>query len=328
MKANVFMILAAGLLLGACSNDNEPTDNANCVAAVFTTNLDGRVQTRMADDQWAAGDAIGIFSLNNEMAGVMIDGVEQSNNAVNLKYTRTPANAWDGGTTAFRFKNPVDVTVNFKAYYPYTADDGITDNAGGKKEGIIAFEATDQRLEGQVKFDFLFADKDKNENASSGSKNNPNVNFQFAHSMTKIIIVLQADGSSVTDLGGLMAPTLKGLKAKGTFSLADGVVALAGDAKVVDLHLSNQTETADNTDTQQSFVAIVPPQTASADVFLTIASDGDSYLSAKILSGKELKAGKCYTVTVTVKKRELVVESSDITPWTPEDGGSSDAILH
>ena len=28
MKANVFMVLAAGLLLGACSNDNEPTDNA------------------------------------------------------------------------------------------------------------------------------------------------------------------------------------------------------------------------------------------------------------------------------------------------------------
>ena len=46
MKANVFMVLAAGLLLGACSNDNEPTDNANGVAAVFTTNLDGRVQTR------------------------------------------------------------------------------------------------------------------------------------------------------------------------------------------------------------------------------------------------------------------------------------------
>lgn len=326
MKANVFMILAAGLLLGACSNDNEPTDNANGVAAVFTTNLDGRVQTRMADEEWAEDDAIGIFSLNDEMQGVMIDGVEQSNNAVNLKYTRTPANAWDGGTTAFRFKNPVDVTVNFKAYYPYTADDGITDNAGGKKEGIIAFEATDQRLEGQVKFDFLFADKDKDENASSGSKNNPNVNFQFAHSMTKIIIVLQADGSSVTDLGGLMAPTLKGLKAKGTFSLANGVVALADDAKAVDLRLFNRTETA-STATKQSFVAIVPPQTASEDVFLTIVSGSDSYLSAKILLGKELTAGKCYTVTVTVKKRELVVESSDITPWTPEDGGSSDAIL-
>jgi hypothetical protein len=324
MKANVFMILAAGLLLGACSNDNEPTDNANGVAAVFTTNLDGRVQTRMADNQWAEDDAIGIFSLNDEMQGVMIDDVEQSNNAVNLKYTRS-SNVWDGGTTAFRFKNPADATVTFRAYYPYTADADITDGAGGKKEGTIAFEATDQSLAGQVKFDFLFADKDGEGKESAGSKNSPNVNFQFAHSMTKIIIVLKADGSSVKDLG-TMAPTLKGLKAKGTFSLANGVAALAGDAKVVDLLLSNQTETT-NTDTQQSFVAIVPPQTASADVFLTIASGSDSYLSARILSKKELTAGNCYTVTVTVKKRELVVDSSDITPWAPGEDSNSDAIL-
>lgn len=318
------MILAAGLLLGACSNDNEPTDNANGVAAVFTTNLDGRVQTRMADNQWAEDDAIGIFSLNDEMDGVMIDGVEQSNNAVNLKYTRS-STVWDGGTTDFRFKNPADAKVTFRAYYPYTADADITDGAGGKKEGTIAFEAADQSLAGQVKFDFLFADKDKDGNASAGSKNSPNVNFQFAHSMTKIIIVLKADDISVKDLG-TMEPTLKGLKAKGTFSLANGVAALAGDAKVVDLLLSNQTETT-NTDTQQSFVAIVPPQTASADVFLTIASGNDSYLSARILSKKELAAGNCYTVTITVKKLELVVESSDITPWAPGGDSNSDAIL-
>lgn len=325
MKANVFMILAAGLLLGACSNDNEPTDNANGVAAVFTTNLDGRVQTRMADDKWAKDDAIGIFSLNDEMDGVTIDGVEKSNNAVNLKYTRTSASAWDGGATAFRFKNPADVTVNFRAYYPHTADDDITEGTGEKKDGTIAFDATDQSLAGQAKFDFLFADKDKDGSASTGSKNSPNVNFRFAHSMTKIIIVLQPDGSSVTDLG-TMAPKLRGLKVKGTFSLADGVAALANDAAAVDLLLSNQTETT-NTATKQSFVAIVPPQTASADVFLTIASGSDSYLSAKILSGKALEAGKCYTVTITVKKMELVVESSDITPWAPENGGSSDAVL-
>ena len=326
MKANVFMILAAGLLLGACSNDNEPTDNANGVAAVFTTNLDGRVQTRMADNQWAEDDAIGIFSLNDEMDGVMIDDVEQHNNAVNLKYTRTPAGAWDGGTTAFRFKNPADATVNFRAYYPYTADADITDGAGEKKDGTIAFEATDQSLAGQVKFDFLFADKDGDGNAPVGSKNSPNVNFQFVHSMTKIIIVLKADGSSVTDLG-TMEPTLKGLKAKGTFSLANGVAALASDAAVVDLLLSNQTETTNNTAPQQSFVAIVPPQTASTDVYLTIASGSDSYLSARILSKKELTAGNCYTVTITVKKLELVVESSDITPWGSEFGDDSDAVL-
>lgn len=216
--------------------------------------------------------------------------------------------------------------MNFRAYYPYTADADITDGAGGKKEGTIAFEATDQSLAGQVKFDFLFADKDKDGNAPAGSKNSPNVNFQFVHSMTKIIIVLKADGSSVTDLG-TMEPTLKGLKAKGTFSLANGVAALASDAAVVDLLLSNQTETTNNTATQQSFVAIVPPQTASTDVYLTIASGSDSYLSARILSKKELTAGNCYTVTITVKKLELVVESSDITPWGSEFGDDSDAVL-
>ena len=215
--------------------------------------------------------------------------------------------------------------MNFRAYYPYTADADITDGAGEKKDGTIAFEATDQSLAGQVKFDFLFADKDGDGNAPVGSKNSPNVNFQFVHSMTKIIIVLKADDISVKDLG-TMKPTLKGLKAKGTFSLANGVAALAGDAKVVDLLLSNQTETA-NTATQQSFVAIVPPQTASTDVYLTIASGSDSYLSARILSKKELMAGNCYTVTITVKKLELVVESSDITPWAPGGDSNSDAIL-
>lgn len=326
MKANVFMILAAGLLLGACSNDNEPTDNANGVAAVFTTNLDGRVQTRMADNQWAEDDAIGIFSLNDEMKGVMIDGVEQSNKAVNLKYARNSANAWDGGATAFRFKNPADVTVSFKAYYPHTAD---ADIASGSKElidGIIAFEATDQSLAGQAKFDFLYADKTDETGLvdPTGSKSSPNVKFRFKHSMAKVIIKLKPDGNSVTNLG-TMTPTLKGLKAKGTFSLANGVAALANDAAVADLKLENQTGV--NPTNEQSFVAIVPPQTASADVFLMIASGNDNYLSARILSQKELAAGKCYTVTITVKKMELVVESSDITNWAPEDGGSSDAIL-
>lgn len=38
-------------------------------------------------------------------------------------------------------------------------------------------------------------------------------------------------------------------------------------------------------------------------------------------------AGNCYTVTITVKKLELVVESSDITPWAPGVGDDSDAVL-
>lgn len=322
MKTTVFItMMAAGLALSACNNDNEPAPSE--VAAVITTNLGNHIQTRMADAQWAPGDAIGIFSLSDEMDGVTIDGIAQSNMAVNLKYTRTTAGGWDGGVTAFRFKNPKAPTVDFKAYYPHTESNQISSGTTGEIDGTILVDATDQSADGQSRFDFLFADKNKEGSAPSGDKDNPRVNFQFTHSMSKVVIVLQPDGTSVRELGE-MKPLLRGLKANGTFSLDDGVVTVSGEP--VDLSLENQTETT-NTDTKQSFVAIVPPQTASKPVFLTIKSGSDSYLSADILINQELKAGHCYTVTITVKKVELVVESSDITNWIPEEGGDGDAIL-
>lgn len=321
MKTTVFItMMAAGLALTACNNDNEPAPSE--VAAVITTNLGNHIQTRMADAQWAPDDAIGIFSLSDEMADVTIDGIAQSNMAVNLKYTRTTAGGWDGGVTAFRFKNPKAPTVDFKAYYPHTESNLISDGTIGEIDGTISVDATDQSADGQTKFDFLYADKDKDSNTPSGNKDNPNIRFQFTHSMSKVVIVLQPDGTSVRELGE-MKPLLRGLKANGTFSLENGVVAVSGDA--VNLSLKNQIEA--NTLNKQSFVAIVPPQTASDDVYLTIESGSDTYLSAKILKSQELLAGHCYTVTITVKKVELVVESSEITDWDPADGGKGDAIL-
>lgn len=315
MKTKAFMILTAGILLGACSNDNEPANNE--VAAVFTTNLDSRVQTRMADNEWATDDAIGIFSLNDEMEGVSTAGAAQSNKAENMKYVRTAGGGWSGD---FRFKNPASKDVTFKAYYPHTA--GVT------ADGTISFNAVTQTATEQAKFDFLFANLDKEGATPTGSKNNPNVSFRFTHSMSKVIIVLKADETTVTSLG-TMNPTLYGLKTKGTFSLASGAATLADDATATDLELKNQT--GSSTATQQTFVAIVPPQSAPTDAYLTIATGAegsDSYLSAKILDGKALEAGNSYTITITVKKLELKVESSDITAWTANDNaGSTDAIL-
>lgn len=321
MKTTVFItMMAAGLALSACNNDNEPAPSE--VAAVITTNLGNHIQTRMADAQWATNDAIGIFSLSDEMADVTIDGIAQSNMAVNLMYTRTAAGGWDGGATAFRFKNPKAPTVNFKAYYPHTESNQIIAGTNGEIDGTILVDATDQSAAGQTKFDFLYADKDKAGGTPSGNKDNPRVNFQFTHSMSKVVIVLQPDNTSVPTLGE-MKPLLRGLKANGTFSLENGVVTVSGDA--ADLSLENQTEI--DTENQQSFVAIVPPQTTSKPIFLTIKSGSDSYLSADILINQELKAGHCYTVTITVKKVELVVESSDITDWIETNGGKGDAIL-
>ncbi len=328
------MILAAGLMLGACSNDNEPTaDNANGVAAVFTTNLDNRVQTRMTDNVWGDNDAIGIFSLADEMDGVTVDGVDLSGNiATNLKYTRTNNGTdeagWDGGSTAFRFKNPAIVTVNFKAYYPYKATDITADASTGKLvDGTIAVDASDQSANKQLEYDFLYSDTDSEGEKSSGSKDAPNVNFQFAHSMTKIIVKFVPDGESVTALPTDMKPSLIGLRTKGTFSLKNGQVTSDANS-VATLSLTNKT--AGSSTTEQTYIAIVPPQPASTSIQLSILanSDTDTYLTQTIIMSTELKAANSYTITLTVKKKELVVSGSNITPWTANDkAGSSDAIL-
>lgn len=331
-------LLAGALSLAACTNDDAPQVEAE-TPAQFLTNLEQRVQTRMADDQWAAADAIGIFTLNDEQEGELLpDGTAApSNLRMNMKYTHTAGNdAWESANP-FYFKNPEAAEVQFLAYYPWTADAQVTDMKleNGQVSGTIAVDASDQSQ--QPAFDYLYADKESDQpdaTAPHGSKNQPEVNFHFRHSMTKVIIKLQPDpeGSTTYDDVQKLTPTLKSFISQGTFSLADGVVtpaAFDAEGAVKDLVLSNKTEEAG---TSVSFSAILPPQTTQDNTAqkapeVTLSDGTDDYRSAKILIGKALEAGKCYTVTITVKKMSLVVESTDITDWTPEDGGIGDAVL-
>lgn len=327
MKMTKYLMLAGvAIALTSCEkNDNTPKDG---VAAEISTNLASRVQSRMADSEWDSGDAIGIFTLNDELNGVVVDEVPQSNMGVNLKYTRT-AKTWDGGATAFRFKNPVSTDVTFKAYYPYQENEKITEKDAKLIDGTITVDASTQTQEKQKTFDFLYADKTDAEgkNPSTGSKDAPKVSFQFKHSMAKVIIVLVPDtdkGVKFSDVQG-MVPTLKGLLAKGSFSLADGKVTASG--AVAPLELKNSTE--DEAASTKTFIAIVPPQAAPAAAELSIAAGSDGiYRSAQIFDKQALEAGKSYKYTITVKKMELVIEKSEIANW--EEGvsdGKGDAIL-
>lgn len=335
---NILTILAAGLALAACTNDDAHQVEAQ-TPAQFLTNLEQRVQTRMADDQWEAQDAIGIFTLNDEQEDELLpDGSPvPSNLRLNMKYTRTTGNdAWES-TDPFYFKNPKAPTVQFTAYYPWTDDAQITDMKveGGKLAGTIAVDASDQA--NQSTFDYLYADKDSDQpeaKTPQGDKNQPKVNFHFRHSMAKVVVKLQPDPDGTTTYEEVqkLAPTLKSFISQGTFNLADGTVTAASfeaDGAVKDLLLSEKTE---DPNTSVSFTAILPPQTTQDNSTqkapeVTLANGTDNYRSAKILVDKELQAGKCYTVTITVKKLTLVIESSDITDWTPEDGGIGDAVL-
>ncbi len=332
MKTNLFTLLTATFLMGACSS-NDDTENLNGeVPAVLTTNLAQRVQTRAHDNAWESNDNIGIFSLNDELDGTGFP----PNMAVNTKYTTTDGTAWTS-EKAYRFKNPVSTDVKFKAYYPWVEDNAITDGSGGKIDGTITVDASTQSAEGQKAFDFLFSTKesDQGEAADShGSKDDPNVKFQFKHSMAKVILVFKPDeakGVSFDAAFKAMVPTLKGLKPAGTFSLADGTVTATGSA--ADLTLSNSTAGSD-TDKTMTFVAIVPPQTPvgntdknAPEVSIKMGSS-DIYRSIKILGGQNMEAGKYYKYTITVKKMELIISASTISDWgVGLDDGAGDAVL-
>lgn len=330
MKTNFFAVLAAAFLLGACSNNDTENPNGE-VPAVFTTNLDQRVQTRAHDAVWDDNDNIGIFSLNDEFGAAV---GTTPNMAVNAKYTRQSDDSWTSANL-YRFKNPVNTEVKFKAYYPWVDDNAITDGTSGKIDGSIAVDATSQDAAGQKNCDFLFASKESDQSGAAdsyGSKDAPSVKFQFAHSMAKVILVFKPEESKGVAFDAAfkaMLPTLSGLKAAGTFSLEDGSVTASGGA--TDLELKNSA--ADESGKTMTFVAIVPPQTAASDDTapeISIGIGGDTYRSVKILGGQAMEAGKYYKYIITVKKMELIISASNISDWTDGLGGNpgaGDAVL-
>ncbi|MCD8183938.1 MAG: fimbrillin family protein [Bacteroides sp.] len=325
MKKNVCMILAAGLVLGACSNDSEPAMLGN-VPAVFTANIGGeRVQSRMAGQTWEAGDEIGIFA----------SGATNNTDEQNWKYTYAVgggSGSW-GSDRAFYYKDTEETpaTVTFKAYYPWTE--------GATADGTLTVDASTEDSQkpdgGQKKIDFLFSNKASDVNdapAPTGSRVNPAVNFQFTHVMSKIEFTLKVedgDDSSVKlEEVKEMVTKLTGVKSKGTFSLTTGAVTASETETATDIVLTQVDGTAGSKTMIAS--AIVVPQTKPADARLVLTQgtgEGAKKFGTPRILDFELLAGKKYTYTITVKKIELSITAFNITDWDTESKGDKDATL-
>lgn len=353
----IFLLTAMLLtILAACDNPSGMDMNKE-VQASFTASVGKqKPSTRMADTQWDSDDCIGIFALNDDCADLSNPNPEGTvNTYANGKYKYSGA-AWSfesssDVTKPYYFKNPYTTVVTFKAYYPWQPNNMIT-AAGAPKSidnGTIAVDASaDQSLDAQKKYDFLFAEKAPDATGEPsgvdgkpwGSKESTKVKFQFTHSMVKLVFVLKPSATNGVSLEAVkkMIPTLKGIKSKGTFSLANGVVTASADA-ATDLVLKNKFDVkgaAPNATVEGvQFVALVVPQTTPTDATLSLAenvneTDTNTYLTKKIFSGLAdgLQAGHQYTYTLTVKKMELVVESFGITDWQNTDmGDADDAVL-
>lgn len=295
MNTRLLPIAVLALCAVACTNDNENL-NDGPVAAVINAEISDAVATRASGTTWAERDKIGISESRFGYANVLYRWE-------NGKFT--PA-----GTIIF-FQD--DDPTTFSAYYPYDADGGTL---------TATTDATAQQ--NQPAIDFLYA------TGATASTHNPEVNFtddtdaggtdcSFHHCMSQITLTFK-EGSGV-DFSTIQPTgyTLSGLMLTGSFDTTTGTAETddATAAQNLDMKLTNGALTSS---------VILFPQT-KASIGLSVYYNSQPYTATLTIPDGALKAGNNYTWTVTVRNKDLSIESAKITDWNPVTGGNVSADL-
>lgn len=295
MNTRLLPIAVLALCAVACTNDNENL-NDGPVAAVINAEISDAVSTRASGTAWAERDEIGISESR-------------------FGYTNVPYR-WESGkftpTGTIIFFQDDDPTT-FSAYYPYDADGGTL---------TATTDATAQQ--NQPAIDFLYA------TGATASTHNPEVNFtddtdaggtdcSFHHCMSQITLTFK-EGSGV-DFSTIQPTgyTLSGLMLTGSFDTTTGTAETddATAAQNLDMKLTNGALTSS---------VILFPQT-KASIGLSVYYNSQPYTATLTIPDGALKAGNNYTWTVTVRNKDLSIESAKITDWNPVTGGNVSADL-
>lgn len=295
MNTRLLPIAVLALCAVACTNDNENL-NDGPVAAVINAEISDAVATRASGTTWAERDKIGIS--------------ESRFGYTNVPYRWESRKFTPTGTIIF-FQD--DDPTTFSAYYPYDADGGTL---------TATTDATAQQ--NQPAIDFLYA------TGATASTHNPEVNFtddtdaggtdcSFHHCMSQITLTFKEgsglDFSTIQPTGY----TLSGLMLTGSFDTTTGTAETddATAAQNLDMKLTNGALTSS---------VILFPQT-KASIGLSVYYNSQPYTATLTIPDGALKAGNNYTWTVTVRNKDLSIESAKITDWNPVTGGNVSADL-
>lgn len=293
-KSNLILstLLTLGVALAGCSND----ENLPAADDRVALQVSSGIQTRAFDNQWEAGDKIGIFMLDNGQSTIA-DGY--GNVPYEVESAGTGGKAFSPASEVIYFPTNGDKR-DFIAYYPYA--NKMKDN------GTYDIDLTEQNP--QKNIDFMVAGK-----VTDKSRTDANVSFQFTHKLAKIVMDIEAgDGLSIDDLKN-MKITLTGQPTKGTFNvLTDNEVTAATDSKT-------GIELLVNTDGTHAEGIVFPSENYDGMNFIFTTESMGSYEWALSQSTKATKfeAGKKYEYTITVHRTGLNVTSS-ITDWLPGNG--------
>ncbi len=295
MKKNHLLIGLCALAWTACDNESIIETNDGRVPLQVTSDI----QTRAYNNQWEAGDRIGIYAFT-EGTTTVADGY------ANIPYT-TASDGANGsfspdGTTIYL---PTDGTErDFVAYYPYTT--GLTD-------GIYTVDVSDQTS--QEGIDLMAAA------TQTADRTNPDVAFNFTHMLCKVEVTLEpGSGMTATDLEGLTLK-LTGQQPQGTFDVKQPTSAVSvteGTAAELTL-LTNAAGTF-------AEGIILPAVNYDGMSFVITLAGGTSMLSwplSNATTSSRFDAGKKYLYTLRVNKAGIDVTAT-ITDWMPGNGAEGE----
>lgn len=276
--------------------------------------------TRVNDEGFCDGDAVGIYVVNYEN-GVPGQLLVEGNQGDNVRYTYDEANMkWVPETPVyFKDKNtPVDIY----GYYPYSVPESI-DAYNFEVQKDQSTEAANGRLGGYEASDFLWG---KSENIEPTSSRIP---VKFQHRMAGVLVTLiEGTGFDTGEFAGLdKAVLVTNTVRTATIDLSTGEVTPVGDVP--------STGTVPYARNGEFRAVVVPQSVAASTPLFSITVGGIPYVFRK---DEEFtyNSGKLHKFTIEVSKKsqsglEFKLIGESITAWEADnishDGEAREYVL-
>ena len=277
----------------SCSEETAAPESGDRIKVEFNAGI----MTRVADDQWDIGDAIGITMLYRTNNTIV-------ENIYNYRYT-TSSTAGDftpGSMRDIMYFPQNGEEVTFKSYYPYSAD--VQQNM------IIPISVANQQNLPVI--DFMSA-----EHITGFSKDDPNVTLDFHHRLSKAIFNLNVS-EEVKNLSlGDVTLTIKGMKTTGSYNLMTETLTVDDDSTndiIVPIRGKDNQRTG-----------IVLPRPAGQGISFELTTpNGDSFIG-EMADDLALEAGYKYTFNITLHSNQVEI-TVNIQDWVEGPTTSYDML--
>lgn len=288
------ILAALTLLLASCTN-NENTPARDSEQQVPVSLSAGIAPTRVVNDEWTAGDAIGLSLYAAGTTEATTAGV------LNYRYLATTSGATTGFSPATTQQTAYYPTtgaqVDLLAYYPYTA----TLNP----DGTLPLDLSLQHSLPAI--DLLSA-------TATADKDHPDVALRFSHRLTRLVFSISGKGNVGTDDLAGATLTIRGMHTRANYNLHTYTYTIGDDAAPQDISVPLNAAGTQGT-------AIVLPRSAAAGVSYIITLSDGSRFTAHLSNTHELKAGTSNLFRITLSPEGVSVTAT-INPW--EDAPETD----